>query len=106
MMGVSANIDQDGRGADPGRIWPTARRRKIEGEPTLDVLKMKLADSADRSCLDHGSGLAHHWITSITIRQAELDSCRLDLASKAYRRGEVCGQRLIADQMKSGSLRQ
>src|ERR1700760_1526611 len=105
MMGVSANIDQDRRGADPGRIQPPSGRRIIGDEPTLDVLKMKLADSADRTSLDHGSGLAHHGIAGVTMRQAEFHSCRFNLASKTYSSREVGGQRLFADQMKSGSHR-
>src|SRR5580704_5193091 len=105
MMGVSADIDQDGRGADPGRIQPPSGRSIIEDKPTLDVLKMKLADSADRPCLDHGSGLAHHGIAGVTMRKAELHSCRLDHPSKTYSSREICGQRLFADQMKSGSHR-
>src|SRR5580704_2675627 len=106
MMGMGADVDQDHRSADAGWVKPPPGGHVLRSKITLDVLKMKLANRPDRPCLDHGPSLAHHWIAGVTMREAEFDSCRLDLASKAYSRGQVGGQRLIADQMKSGSHRQ
>src|ERR1700722_8167566 len=102
MVGVSSNVDQDHRCADAGWIKPPSGGHVLRSKISLDVLKMKLANGTDRPCLDHGSSLAHHWIAGVTMREAEFGSGRLDLASKADRRGQVGGQRLIADQMKSG----
>src|SRR5580704_3426597 len=106
MMGMGADVDQDHRSADARWVKPPPGGHVLRSKISLDVLKVKLADRANRPCLDHGSGLAHHWIAGVTMCEAEFGSCRLDLASKAYSRGEVCSQRLIADQMKSGSHRQ
>src|SRR5580704_3810861 len=97
MMGMGSNVDQDHRPADASWIKPPPGRHILRSKISLDVLKMKLADGTDRPCLDHGSGLAHHWIAGVTMREAEFGSGRLDLASKADRGGEVGGQRLIAN---------
>ena len=62
MMSMSPNVNQDHRATDARRVKSPSRGHILRGEVPLNVLKMKLADGADRAGADHGSGLAHHGI--------------------------------------------
>src|SRR5258708_11325768 len=83
MMSMSPDVNQDHRAADSRRIKSPSGRHILSGKVSLNVLKMKLADGADRTGPYHGSGLTPPLGSSVAEREAKLQAGCLKLIRTA-----------------------